>query len=113
MSERIALEGRLTELAHTPVLLVACDYDGTLADIVVDPSMARPRPESVVALRTLAGLADTHVAVISGRSLRDLAALSRLPNEIHLVGSHGSEFDIGFAFALSDEARSLHARMGA
>ena len=31
-----------------------------------------------------------HVAVISGRSLRDLAALSRLPDEIHLVGSHGT-----------------------
>jgi trehalose-phosphatase len=113
MTETSALDGRLTELAHTPVLLVACDYDGTLADIVVDPSTARPRPESVVALRTLAGLADTHVSVISGRSLRDLAALSRLPNEIHLVGSHGSEFDIGFAFALPAAARDLQAHLAA
>jgi trehalose 6-phosphate phosphatase len=111
MTERLALDGRLSELAHTPVLLVACDYDGTLADIVVDPSTARPRPESVVALRTLAGLADTHVSVISGRSLRDLAALSRLPHEIHLVGSHGSEFDIGFAFDLPAEARDLQSHL--
>ncbi len=62
-----------------------------------------------MALRTLAGLADTHVSVISGRSLRDLATLSRLPNEIHLVGSHGSEFDIGFAFDLPAEARDLQS----
>ena len=40
-------------------------------------------------------------AVISGRALRDLAALSRLPAEVHLVGSHGSEFDIGFVRALT------------
>ena len=40
MTETSPLMGRLTELAHTPVLLVACDYDGTLADIVVDPSTA-------------------------------------------------------------------------
>ncbi|MDQ1423304.1 MAG: hypothetical protein QOD72_802, partial [Acidimicrobiaceae bacterium] len=91
--------------ASTPVLLVACDYDGTLAPIVDDPSHALPMPEAVAALRTLASLPDTHVAVISGRSLRDLAVLSRLPSEVHLVGSHGSEFDLGFATTLSDDAR--------
>ena len=64
------------------------------------PGEARPRRESVAALRALAALPDTSVAVISGRSLHDLAALSRLPEEIHLVGSHGTEFDVGFARAL-------------
>ena len=48
------------------------------------------------ALRTLAGMPNTHVAVISGRALRDLAELSELPDEVHLVGSHGSEFDRDF-----------------
>ncbi len=102
------LDRNLSELAQAPVLLVACDYDGTLAPIVTNPSDARPRDESVVALRTLAALADTHVAVISGRSLRDLAVLSRLPSEIHLVGSHGSEFDLGFAHDLPAEIRTTH-----
>src|SRR5882672_9398637 len=100
-----ALMARVAELATTPVLLVACDYDGTLAPIVDDPAHALPMPEAVAALRTLASLPDTHVAVISGRSLRDLAVLSRLPSEVHLVGSHGSEFDLGFATTLSDDAR--------
>ena len=31
--------------------------------------------------------------MISGRSLRDLAAMSRLPREVHLFGSHGGETD--------------------
>ncbi len=48
-------------------------------------------PGAIAALRTLAALHHTSVAVISGRSLRDLALMSRLPSEVHLVGSHGSE----------------------
>ena len=97
------VDARLRELARVPVLLVACDYDGTLAPIIDNPDEARPIRESVAALRQLAAMPDTHVAVISGRALRDLAALSRLPEEIHLVGSHGTEFDVGFANDLSPE----------
>ncbi|WP_018351344.1 trehalose-phosphatase [Longispora albida] len=105
------LRAALVHLARVPKLLVACDYDGTLAPIVTDPSAAVPLPEAVAGLRTLATLPDTKVAVISGRALRDLAALSRLPNEIHLVGSHGSEFDVGFVHALPAEALDLHTRL--
>ncbi len=94
------LEDRLDELARAPQLLVACDYDGTVAPIVSDPMKALPLRETSVALRSLAALPQTSVAVISGRSLRDLPILSRLPAEIHLVGSHGTEFDIDFALEL-------------
>ena len=105
------VDTRLRELARVPVLLVACDYDGTLAPIIDNPDEARPLRESVAALRQLAAMPDTHVAVISGRALRDLAALSRLPEEIHLVGSHGTEFDVGFADDLSSEQRDLRDRV--
>ncbi len=99
------LRHRVVDLARTPSILVACDYDGTLAPIVADPTRAAPRREAVVALRGLAALRDTHVAVVSGRALRDLAVLSRLPEEVHLVGSHGSEFDVGFVDDLPDDQR--------
>lgn len=105
------LRRALVRLARTPRLLVACDYDGTLAPIVEDPDQALPRPESVTALRALASLAATTVAVISGRALRDLATLSRLPAEVHLVGSHGSEFDEGFVHALEPAQRALHEEL--
>lgn len=105
------LKSALRKLSRAPQLLIACDYDGTLAPIVSDPSVATPRPESVTALRTLANLSQTKTAVISGRALRDLAALSRLPSEVHLVGSHGSEFDIGFTQHLSAEQVSLRNRL--
>ena len=105
------VDARLRELARMPVLLVACDYDGTLSPIIDNPDEARPTRESVAALRQLAAMPDTHVAVISGRALRDLAALSRLPEEIHLVGSHGTEFDVGFADDLSPEQRERRDRV--
>ncbi|HUZ26229.1 MAG TPA: trehalose-phosphatase [Streptosporangiaceae bacterium] len=105
------LRRALAEMARTPRLLVACDYDGTLAPIVANPWSAYPLPETVTALRSLASLPETTAAVISGRALRELAALSRLPAEVHLVGSHGSEFDVGFVHALAEPARALRRKL--
>ena len=87
--------------------MVACDYDGTMAPIVANPDDARPLMESAAALRSLAALPSTTAALISGRALRDLATLSRMPAEVHLVGSHGSEFDTGFVHAIDDAAKAL------
>jgi trehalose-phosphatase len=98
-------DNRLRELARAAVLLVACDFDGTLAPLVDDPARAVGNADSLRALRLLAGLPHTHVAVVSGRSLRDLALLSRLPSEVHLVGSHGSEFDVGISIDIDEAAR--------
>jgi trehalose-phosphatase len=89
-----ALFGRLVELVRTDSLLIATDYDGTIAPLVDRPTRAYPLELNVETMRALAGLPATHSAVISGRSLRDLAAMSRLPREVHLVGSHGGEFGI-------------------
>ncbi|MEM9202002.1 MAG: trehalose-phosphatase [Actinomycetota bacterium] len=105
------LVARLDQLATAPHLLVACDYDGTIAPIVDDPMKALPLRDTSVALRGLASLPQTSVAVISGRSLRDLAALSRLPAEIHLVGSHGTEFDIDFALDLDPDLRDRRTQL--
>ena len=101
------LRRALTSVARVPRLLVAADFDGTIAPIVDRPDDARPLPESATALRALAGLPSTTSALISGRALRDLATLSRMPAEVHLVGSHGSEFDAGFVHAVDDAAKAL------
>ncbi len=103
---------RLAELARVPNLLVATDYDGTVAPIVNDPMRAVPNREVAVALRSLATLDQTDVGIISSRALRDLAALSRLPSEIHLVGSHGSEFDVDFALQMDPETQARRDALG-
>ncbi|WP_102141652.1 trehalose-phosphatase [Mycobacterium hubeiense] len=107
----LELKRALGTVARVPRLLVACDYDGTLAPIVANPDDARPLTESAAALRELAGLPSTAAALISGRALRDLATLSRMPAEVHLVGSHGSEFDTGFVHAIDDAAKALLRRI--
>ena len=105
------LAERIEELARVPILLVACDFDGTIAPIVSDPEGAKPDREALVALNGLAAMPQTHVAVISGRALSDLADRTREAEDLHLVGSHGSEFDPGFASALPPQAVELRERL--
>ncbi|GAC1376361.1 MAG: trehalose-phosphatase [Pseudarthrobacter sp.] len=91
------LLAQLKVLARVPGLLVACNYGGTLCTAEGISTETLPLGSAAIALRALAALPNTHAAVISGRSLRDLAAVSRLPAEVHLVGSHGAESDMQFA----------------
>jgi trehalose 6-phosphate phosphatase len=97
------LKTALRTVAQVPHLLVTSDFDGTLAPIVNHPGDARPLPEAAAALRALAELPATTAALISGRALRDLAMLSGLAAPVALVGSHGAEFDTGFAHRIDTE----------
>lgn len=97
----------LKVLARVPGLLVACNYGGTLCAAEGISTETLPLGSAAIALRALAALPNTHAAVISGRSLRDLAAVSRLPAEVHLVGSHGAESDMGYAHGLSLATESV------
>lgn len=107
------LRAALAELARTPRLLVASDYDGVLAPFAPDPSRAYPLPAGITALGALAGLPGTAVALVSGRSRDDLAAMTggALPAEVQLVGSHGSELAGGVQLDSAQEA--LRVRVAA
>lgn len=86
----------LDTVAATPRLLVTSDFDGTLSPIVNNPADARALPAGSAALLDLAALPDTFVALVSGRALDVLRELSGMPASVHLVGSHGAEFNTGF-----------------
>ena len=105
------LHRALIDVARVPRLLVASDFDGTIAPIVSVPADARPIPAAAEALAALAALPSTSAALISGRALRDLRVLSGAPADVHLVGSHGSEFDAGFLDAIDEPAKALLARL--
>jgi len=85
----------LDAAAATDRLLVASDFDGTLAPIVNNPADARALPRAAEALAALAELPRTSVVLVSGRALATLRELSAMPSTVHLVGSHGAEFDSG------------------
>ena len=89
------LRRALDDAAATPRLLVTSDFDGTLAPIVENPADARPLPSAAQALIELARLPSTEVALVSGRALAVLREYSGMPAAVHLVGSHGAEFDTG------------------
>ena len=72
-------------------LLVALDFDGTLAPLVDDPETSRALPAAVDALRRLAEAPDVTLALVSGRSLADLHRRAEVPVGTVLIGSHGGE----------------------
>lgn len=85
------LIGALNELARVKRLLVALDFDGTLAPEVDDPEQARAIPEARAAVLRLLALPNTRVAMVSGRALASLEKVTDLPDTTLLVGSHGIE----------------------
>jgi len=83
--------GALRELARTRRLLVALDFDGTLAPEVDDPEQARALPQAREAVLRLLAMPRTRVALVSGRALKSLIHVADLPDTALLVGSHGIE----------------------
>jgi trehalose 6-phosphate phosphatase len=98
----VELQRAFDAVAGVPRLLVTCDFDGTLAPIVSNPSDARPLPAAADALVALSALPSTYTALVSGRALHVLRELSSMPDSVHLVGSHGAEFDAGFAHPIDE-----------
>ena len=78
----------MAELARRGSLLIATDFDGTLAPVVRDPRRARPLQAATQALAELA--AHTTVAIISGRDLANLSVHCPVPGVL-LLGSYGLE----------------------
>jgi trehalose-phosphatase len=106
-SNGVTMDERLGALARTPVLLVACDFDGTIAAITRRPADALPEPDAVAALRALAAMPHTGVAVISGRGLEDLRSRLGAVDGVRLIGSHGAEFEPEFGAKLTPELVAL------
>ncbi|AEE44757.1 trehalose-phosphatase [Cellulomonas fimi] len=76
---------------HARPLLVALDFDGTLAPLQDDPQLSRILPAGVDVLARLAAADGVELALVSGRAMADLHALAEVPPGTFLVGSHGAE----------------------
>ena len=91
------LRRALAAFAARPRVLVAVDFDGTLSPFVLDPMQARAVPGGVEALRAAAALAGVTVAVVSGRDLATLEAITGIGRNdgVTLIGSHGAQTNLG------------------
>ncbi|MDQ1053029.1 trehalose 6-phosphate phosphatase [Arthrobacter sp. SORGH_AS 212] len=101
-------------IASTDQLLVAMDFDGTMAPIVPHADDARPLPRAAAAFAGLAALPRTTTALISGRALASLRGVASPPAESLLIGSHGAEAWLGPGSAgleLDEDQRTLLAEV--
>jgi trehalose-phosphatase len=87
---RTALARLARDTARRP-LLVALDFDGTLAPLVDDPDDSRMLPTAAEALAQIALVQDVALALVSGRSVDDLYRRAEAPVGTVLIGSHGAE----------------------
>ena len=105
---RSALEEALDRAAGAGTLLVALDFDGTLAPFTDDPGDSRSLPEAQAALEELLTMDRTYVAIISGRPLRFLRSVVDPEGRMLLSGSHGAELLLD---ALGDTAADSELRL--
>jgi len=111
----LALATAVQKLATADRLLLALDFDGTLAPFVDVPGGARTLPESKAALDRLEHLPNTWVAYVSGRPLSSLQAVTEADEDALLIGSHGVEIRFGrdgVSLDLSDGERQSLERLG-
>ncbi|MET4157763.1 bifunctional alpha,alpha-trehalose-phosphate synthase (UDP-forming)/trehalose-phosphatase [Agromyces sp. PvR057] len=88
------LERAIEELASTERLLVALDFDGTLAPLVDRPDDARATERARAAMARLVAAPDTRVALVSGRALESLGHVAEPGDGVLLSGSHGVELKL-------------------
>ena len=98
------------KIAQASRVLLACDFDGTLAPIAPRPEDARILPESVSALSKLAELPSCSVAIVSGRALADVRELAGLDGVI-FSGNHGMEIKGPGVYAMDGAASSMRPVM--
>lgn len=89
-----ALDAAVSTIARTERLLVALDFDGTLAPLVDRPEDARATKRARAAIERLAAADDTRVAIVSGRALGSLRGVADPPHGTLLSGSHGVELQL-------------------
>lgn len=111
----LALAEALKQLADADRLLLALDFDGTLAPFVDRPQQARALPAAAAALERLEKLPDTWIAFVSGRPLSSLEVVTEADEDALLIGSHGVEIRFGRdgdSLDLTDAEKATLQRLG-
>ncbi len=81
----------LAAFAFQKTILIALDFDGTLAPLVDDPEASRMIPPARHALEKLTALSGVTVAIVTGRAIDSVKRVADPLKEWFLVGSHGIE----------------------
>ncbi|WP_244605267.1 trehalose-phosphatase [Halorussus halobius] len=101
----------VSALAAHDGLLVALDFDGTLAAIADDPDAARIPDATRQAVAALAAEPSVEVAVVSGRELADVRERVGVP-DLSYAGNHGLELHTD-EYVAHPEARAAQRTVAA
>jgi trehalose 6-phosphate phosphatase len=96
--------------AAAGMLLLGLDFDGTLAPIVPRPEDAALLPAARAALDLISARSDTHIALVSGRSLEDLRSRVVI-DRVYYAGNHGLEIEGPGVHRLHEDAVSARATL--
>ncbi|OKL53830.1 trehalose-phosphatase [Bowdeniella nasicola] len=86
------LAADLAQAAATDRLLLALDFDGSLAPIVPVPEDARMLPELIGTIADLSASPSVTLVLVSGRAGDSLAHCAEAPSGTRVVGSHGAQW---------------------
>ncbi|SEA22889.1 trehalose 6-phosphate phosphatase [Bowdeniella nasicola] len=86
------LTAALARAARASRLLLALDFDGSLAPLVPVPEDARMLPAAVPLLARLAAKPSIDLVLVSGRAGDSLAHCAEAPDGTRVVGSHGAQW---------------------
>ncbi len=75
-------------------LLLLSDFDGTLAEFDLDPTLPRIRSDAFAALVALSSLSHVTLGLVSGRRVADLVRRVPLGSEVYMAGLHGLEITV-------------------
>lgn len=75
-------------------LVLLSDFDGTLAEFDLDPTLPRIRSDAFAALVALSSLSNVTLGLVSGRRVADLVRRVPLGSEVYMAGLHGLEITV-------------------
>jgi trehalose-phosphatase len=101
MKRILSPRSRFLEMLKGREILLMLDFDGTLAPIAPRPELARLPKRTASLVRRLSRRPDVAVAIITGRSMRDIRKLLKIPG-VAIAANHGLEISCG--------GRLLHPR---
>ena len=85
------LENALEHFAKKTEILIALDFDGTLAPLVDDPEASQMLPGARAALDQAVERPGVAIALVTGRAIDSLVRVAKPDPRWWLVGSHGGE----------------------
>lgn len=109
MTRELQLRDIQDAMAHFDRVFIASDFDGTLCPIASSPELVHVPPAMATVLRQLSSCPKVVLAILSGRSLRDVQQMAGV--EAIYGGNHGLEISGGGIDFLHPEALPIPERL--